>query len=55
MFDNGAQTLILKRALHDKESNNIKEETITDIVKTSMDLKFPGNTENSIDKNCIKK
>ena len=49
------QHSIVKRVLRDKESNNVKEETITDIVKTSMDSKFPGNTENRIDKNCIKK
>ena len=45
---------IVKRALRDKESNNIKEET-TDTVKIFIDLKFSGNTGDRIVKNCIKK
>ena len=46
---------IVKRALRDKESNNIKEETTTDTVKIFIDLKFSGNTGDRIVKNCIKK
>ena len=46
---------IVKRALRDKESNNIKEETTTDTVNFFMDLKFSGNTGKRIVKNCIKK
>ena len=46
---------IVKRGLRDKESNNIKEETTTDIVKIFIDLKFSGNTGDRTVKNCIKK
>ena len=46
---------ILKRALRDKESNNIKEESTRDTVKIFIDLKFSGNTGDRIVKNCIKK
>ena len=46
---------IVKRALRDKESNNIKEESTTDTVKISIDLKFSGNTGYRIVKSCIKK
>ena len=46
---------IVKRALRDKESNNIKEETTTDTVKIFIDLKFSGNTGDRIVKNCMKK
>ena len=43
---------MVKQALRDKESNDIKEETTTDTVKIFIDLKFSSNT---IVKNCIKK
>ena len=46
---------IIKRALRDKESNNIIEETTTDTVKIFIDLKFSGNTADKIFKNFIKK
>ena len=46
---------MVKRALRDKESNNIKEETTTDTVKIFIDLKFSGNPGDRIVKNCIKK
>ena len=46
---------IVKRALRDKESSNIKEETTTDTVKIFIDLKFSGNTGDRIVKNCMKK
>ena len=46
---------IVKRALRDKESNNIKGESTTDTVKIFIDLKFSGNTGDRIVKNCIKK
>ena len=46
---------IVKQALCDKESNNIKEETTTDTVKIFIDLKFSGNMGDRIVKNCIKK
>ena len=46
---------IVKRALRDKESNNITEESTTDTVKIFIDLKFSRNTADKIIKNCIKK
>ena len=46
---------IVKRALRDKESNNIKEESARDTVKIFIDLKFSSNTGDRIVKNCIKK
>ena len=46
---------LVKRALRDKESNNIKEETTADTVKVFIDLKFSGNTADRIVKNCMKK
>ena len=46
---------IVKRALHDKESNDIKGESATNTVKIFIDLKFSGHTGDRIVKNCIKK
>ena len=46
---------MVKQALRDKESNDIKEETTTDTVKIFIDLKFSSNTGNRIVKDCIKK
>ena len=46
---------ILKRALRDKELNNIKEESTRDAVKIFTDLEFSGNRGDRIVKNCVKK
>ena len=46
---------IVKRALRDKESNNITEESTTDTVNIFIDLKFSANTADRIVKNSIKK
>ena len=46
---------IVKRALRDKQSNNITEESTTDTVKIFTDLKFSDNTADRTVKNCIKK
>ena len=46
---------IVKRALRDKESNKIQEESTTNTLKIFIDLKFSGNTANRIVKNCINK
>ena len=46
---------IVKQALCDRESNNIKEESTTDTAKIFVDLKFLGSTTGRIVKNCIKK
>ena len=54
-YPNNIVNLIVKRALRDKESNNITEESTTDTVKIFIDLKFSGNRADRIVKNCIKK
>ena len=46
---------IVKQALRDKESNNIKEESTTDTVKIFIDLKFSGNTVDMILYKCFEK
>ena len=46
---------IVKRALRDKQSNNITEESTTDTVKIFTDLKFSDNIADRTVKNCIKK
>ena len=46
---------IVKRALRDKELNNIKEESTRDTVKIFTDLEFSGNRGDRIVKNCVKK
>ena len=44
-----------KTSIMFKELNNIKEESTTNTVKISINLKFSGNTANRVVKHCIKK